>query len=57
MDSVAARSSGCVTSRTIFTMPMPVGRMKERVPLRFFLSPEVRATSFAAVALKGESGP
>ena len=33
------------------------GRTKERVPLRFFLSLEVRATSFSAVALKGGSGP
>jgi len=57
MDCVAARSSGLVTSRTISTLPMAVGRMKERMPLRFFLSRAVRATSFSAVALKVGSGP
>src|SRR6266852_6179772 len=43
MDSVAARSSGSVTSRTISVLPMAVGRTKERMPLRFFLSRAVRA--------------
>ena len=57
MDSVAARSSGSVTSRTISVLPMAVGRTKDRLPLRFFLSREVRATSFSAVALKCGSGP
>src|ERR1700722_3676977 len=55
--SVAARSSGSVTSRTISVWPMAVGRTKERMPLRFFLSREVRATSFLAVALNFGSGP
>ena len=32
-------------------------RTKERTPLRVFLSLEVRATSFSAVALNGDSGP
>ena len=32
--------------------PMPLGRTKERMPLRFFLSRLVKATSFCAVALK-----
>ncbi len=57
MDWVAARSSGVVTSRTISVCPMRVGRTKDKEPLRFFLSRAVRATSFSAVASKGESGP
>ncbi len=57
MDSVAVRSSDSVTSRTIWAVPMAVGRTKERMPLRFFLSREVRETSFSAVALKGDRGP
>src|SRR6202789_4263288 len=57
MDWVAARSSGSVRSRTISVVPMAVGRTKERMPLRFFLSREVRATSFSAVALKRGKGP
>ena len=36
---------------------MPVGRMKALRPLRFFLSEAERATSCAAVALKGVRGP
>jgi len=46
-----------VTLRTISVLPMAVGRTKERMPLRFFLSREVRATSFFGVALNGGSGP
>ena len=57
MALVEARSSDSVTLRTISVLPMAVGRTKERTPLRFFLSRAVRATSFCAVALNGESGP
>ena len=37
MDSVAARSSASVTSRTISVVPMPVGRTKERRAAAVFL--------------------
>ena len=57
MDSVAVCSSASVMSRTMVVLPMVVGRTKERVPLRFFLSPWVRATSDAALALNGGMGP
>src|SRR5581483_1305554 len=46
----ASSSSRSVTSRTIVTLPMPVGRTKERAPLRFFLSLAVSAMRCSASA-------
>src|SRR5665213_1108152 len=57
MPWAAARSSSAVTSRPMVASPMPTGRMKERVPLRDFLSLAVLATRAAASALKGRRGP
>ncbi len=45
MDRVAASSSSSLTSKTTWVEPIPVGRMKARRPLRFFLSDRARATS------------
>jgi hypothetical protein len=38
IDSVAESNSASVTSRTISVVPMLVGNMNERTPLRVFLS-------------------
>ena len=46
-----SRSSASVTSRTTVASPMPTGRTKERVPLRFFLSLAVSATSVCGVGV------
>jgi phosphate transport system protein len=57
VQSIAELSSASVTSSTTMALPMPLGRMKRRVPARFFLSRSAAARSLARVARNGGSGP